>query len=121
MRIADINQDSYPDISLTPQFKDSRTGEIITITGVMVNTPSNITDSERVMVPPPKDSYFDELTAIAGATGQLVTYVDVDEDGRLDFILQKMNSTTQLPELIVLYNNVVTDSFFVKAYMINNF
>ena len=39
------------------------------------------------MVPASPDSYYDELTVIAGATGQLVTYVDVDEDGRLDFIL----------------------------------
>lgn len=56
----------------------------------------------------------------AGDTGELVTFIDIDEDGCLDVIVQKMNPSLGGSTLTVLYNNVVTDSFFMKALMLNS-
>lgn len=86
LRIADIDQDSYPDIAMTARFKESSTGKVISITGVMLNTAANTTDTQRYMAAPTEE-FYDMLTTTAGETGMLVTYADIDEDGRLDFIL----------------------------------
>jgi integrin alpha FG-GAP repeat containing protein 1 len=45
--------------------------------------------------------------------------VDIDEDGRLDILIQKKNMQSGLIEVQVIYNNFVKDTFFVKAMMVN--
>jgi hypothetical protein len=57
----------------------------------------------------------------AGDTGAFVAGIDVDEDGALDIILQKFDEEEKLqPKLMMLYNSVVSDSFFMKAQMVNS-
>ena len=45
----------------------------------------------------------------------LATFLDIDEDGRLDLILQ-----TDKHALLCIYNNWVKDAFFIKAMMISS-
>jgi integrin alpha FG-GAP repeat containing protein 1 len=45
--------------------------------------------------------------------------VDIDEDGRIDLMVNKPDSTTYLTNLISIYNNYVKDTFFLKALMVN--
>jgi len=59
-----------------------------------------------------------DLSKAAGKTGELVTFIDIDEDGRLDLLLQK--TTNGKPEIVILYNNIVSDSFFLKALAVNS-
>lgn len=47
-----------------------------------------------------------------------MTFIDIDEDGLLDYVIQKKNKDG-LPYLMVLYNNVETDNFFMKAMFLN--
>lgn len=44
--------------------------------------------------------------------------MDIDDDGKLDVILQEVNESG-VPMVQMIYNNVVTDSFFLKAMTLN--
>ena len=44
--------------------------------------------------------------------------MDIDEDGRIDVLLQKVNDKG-LTDLLCVYNNFVKDTFFLKAMMVN--
>lgn len=59
-----------------------------------------------------------DLFQLAGNSTQLVTFIDIDEDGRIDYILQQV--VNGVPSLKVIYNNLVSDSFFIKALMLNS-
>jgi hypothetical protein len=49
---------------------------------------------------------------------QVATFLDIDEDGRLDILMQRY-SESGIIETIVIYNNFVKDTFFIKALMVN--
>lgn len=70
------------------------------MTGVWLNSEGNSTaaasDRELVGGSSPAE-YYATISAEAGSTAELVTFVDVDEDGRLDIIIQKTDSTTGVP------------------------
>jgi hypothetical protein len=46
----------------------------------------------------------------------MIVPIDIDEDGRIDILVQKAGSSYSL-ELI--YNNMFYDSFFIKAMMVS--
>jgi len=48
-----------------------------------------------------------------------VTFIDIDEDGNLEYIVQQQSASTNTPYLTMIYNNVRTENFFVKALLIN--
>ena len=64
------------------------------------------------------DSYLSEVTQMAGDSASFMTFIDIDDDGKLDFILQK--DTDGVPEVKILYNNIVSDNFFIKALSVNS-
>lgn len=45
-------------------------------------------------------------------------FIDIDEDGRIDVLLQKV-ADSGLTDLLCVYNNYVKDTFFLKALMVN--
>jgi hypothetical protein len=49
----------------------------------------------------------------------LVTFLDIDEDGRLDLMMQTVSASGK-HQIICIYNNWVKDAFFIKAMMISN-
>jgi len=63
---------------------------------------------------------LDSVLDVSGDTTQLITFLDVDEDGRIDYLIQLLNPSTNLPELKMIYNNYDSDSFFIKAMMLNS-
>ena len=64
------------------------------------------------------DSYLAGVMKMAGDNASFMTYIDIDDDGKLDFILQK--ETESVPEIKVIYNNIVSDNFFMKALSVNS-
>jgi hypothetical protein len=44
-------------------------------------------------------------------------FTDIDEDGRIDMLLQKNDNGKT--DIVSVYNNIVKDTFFIKALMIN--
>ena len=63
-------------------------------------------------------NHLKDVTDVAGNSAYLVTFIDVDEDGRLDYLIQ--NTENGVPSLKLVYNNIVSDSFFIKALMLNS-
>ena len=45
-------------------------------------------------------------------------FLDIDEDGRLDILMQKYSSSGK-QAIQIIYNNFVKDTFFIKALMAN--
>lgn len=80
----------------------------------------NDDDGKRIMeaVSSNGDSYLSGVMKMAGDNASFMTYIDIDDDGKLDFILQK--ETDQVPEIKVIYNNIVSDNFFMKALSVNS-
>jgi len=72
---------------------------------------------QRAFRPVAKESYYYKISEYASTTAELVTFIDIDEDGKLDCLIQKQ--TSGVPALSVLYNNIETENFFIKALMVN--
>ena len=51
-------------------------------------------------------------------TSTFGVFIDIDEDGRIDVLLQKP-SDQGTTDLLCIYNNYVKDTFFLKALMVN--
>jgi hypothetical protein len=106
LRIVDADHDGYPDILMTTRNYDGST---------QTQFLSNHQGSSLK-----KSSHLSDVLAHAGSTADLVTFIDVDEDGRLDFLIQQKHAHTGKPYLQLIYNNQDTDTFFLKAYMLNS-
>ena len=105
---------------MTLQFRNS-TDQEYTHTVILLNQENEETGArEFTNVIKDDDSLLYQIISTAGSTGDLVTFVDIDENGRLDVIVQKFDQTTQAPTLVVLYNGVITDNFFMKALFVNS-
>ena len=61
-----------------------------------------------------------EITKLAGRTASMIVPMDVDEDGRMDIIVQKFTSDPSDPAgaITVIYNNYIFDAFYLTAMMI---
>ena len=80
---------------------------------------SKATSKGRRYLNPNSGVYSDALKTYTSTSTTMATFLDFDEDGRLDFLLQKINPATGLLEISLIYNNYVTDTFFLKAMMTN--
>lgn len=130
LRIQDINSDGFPDLTVTASFIDttSNAASVITSTNLFLNNAGykNETIAFKAVTDPqilsdnPDASTYQTLTSTAGNTGELVTFMDIDEDGKLDFLIQKIDTATKKPILVMLYNFVNSDSFFIKALTVNS-
>jgi hypothetical protein len=90
--------------------------DLTTTTYVLDNFASNSTsESSRELRITNK---LETITDVAGTTAQFVTFIDIDEDGRLDFLIQDIKNG--VPSLKLVYNNIDSDSFFIKALMLNS-
>lgn len=122
LRFADLNSDGYPDAVLTLEFSSTDGNQQETVTGVWMNTDGNTTvaeDDRDLSHGATPAEYYAKISSEAGPTGELVTFLDIDEDGRLDIIVQNVDENG-VPQLVVLYNNIVTDNFFMKALLVNS-
>jgi hypothetical protein len=55
------------------------------------------------------------LTSLTAGETTLMVPHDVDEDGRIDVILQKCETDDKKCRISGLYNNQIFDSFFIKS------
>jgi len=124
VRFGDIDSDGFPDALLTLEFSSEDGSKTGTVTGVWINeggTTHNETTTETInsILGRSDLELYKNIGDKAGDTGELVTFLDIDEDGRLDLILQKLDDSGK-PQIKMLYNNIVNDNFFIKALLLNS-
>ena len=132
IRSADINIDGLPDLFLTIELESSQ-GRSYLKSYVFLGQPctEQTCNAQAAKHKAYEDSfprtYFAKLASIngvesakitkeAGETTTMLVPMDVDEDGRLDILLQQCENDKCV--LGLLYNNEIYDSFFIKALML---
>ena len=111
LRVADLDMDGFPDLSLTVQF-----GNMTTQSYILNNVDTNCAHGPLRQLQ--TQVLFQQVSEFAESSSLFITYFDIDEDGRLDFIIQQIEYG--IPSLKVIYNNIVSDTFFLKIYMVNS-
>ena len=108
--------DGFPDLVMTMAFTNSTSD--FTMTTILRNEQGD--DGERKLKQVKRDdgSYLSKLLRYAGEDTAFVNFIDLDDDGKLDFILQKESETD--PQINIIYNNIVSDNFFIKALSVNS-
>lgn len=70
-----------------------------------------------------QDGSFDsqKITDLAGGDSVLLVPIDIDDDGRMDALVQRcvQEKTNTFCSLHAIYNNIIYDSFFIKAMMLS--
>ena len=134
IRAADINIDGLPDLFLTLELQ-KKDGSTFPKSYVFLAEPCD--ESKCNQKAANHKAYGDEfprtyfakgasingidsakITDKAGDKTTMMVPMDVDEDGRLDIVLQQCDSDNKKCGLSLLYNNEVFDSFFIKALML---
>ena len=95
--MADLNQNSYPDVVLSLQYTNTTSGQPVTQTTLLFNQEANTTATNgntRQLVPvtDSDDSLYFNLQTLAGDNTQFTTFLDIASNGRLDVILQKTDT-----------------------------
>lgn len=106
IRTGDINADGYTDIIASIELSGGKTDTII-----MVNNDKGGFDVQG--------TDYDSIGEFS-KNSVLATMADVDENGILDVLLV-VKSSTASPQFVVktIYNNIVQDSFYLKAVIVN--
>lgn len=126
LHIGDIDADGYPDLLVTAKFtKDSKE---ITQTAIFMNSAPSLSpeqvqkknginkDSRREFFEQINDYKLHDLTKEVSTAA---VFMDIDEDGRIDVLLQRKSTKGDHTDLLCIYNNYVKDTFFLKALMVN--
>lgn len=70
-----------------------------------------------------QDGSFDtqKITDLAGGNSVLLVPIDIDDDGRIDVIVQRcvQEKVRTYCSIQAIYNNIIYDSFFIKAMMLS--
>jgi len=120
LRIADVNQDGFTDLVMTLSFKNTTTTTpaYFTRSIILLNKESDNGKRSLAQVKSSDDSYLAKVVQMAGDSAELLSFMDIDDDGKLDFVLQKKEQG--VPQVKILYNNIVSDNFFIKALSVNS-
>ena len=91
LRIADVNQDGFTDLVMTLSFKNttSTTPAYFTRSIILLNEESDNGKRSLAQVKSSDDSYLAKVVQMAGDSAELLSFMDIDDDGKLDFVLQK--------------------------------
>lgn len=125
IRIGDIDADGFPELLISIRYRYISTGtEYVSSTLYRSDlcTAQNCTAlatsaQRRYYEINPSD--YNTLQDFTSSSTSLATFLDIDEDGRLDIMIQKKNLISGQVEVYCIYNNYVKDTFFIKAMMVN--
>lgn len=120
VRIGDFNQDGYPDILLvTSATRNSPSGIVSLFESFPCDawcTPAARAAGRRVFRK--VSTGAEALAAIDDARS--AAFLDVDEDGSLDVLVQRTGATGGASKQAVFFkNNYYQDAFFLKALVVN--
>lgn len=93
LRVADLDKDGFPDIVITLDFlnlnTDTNTSRTVILTNLPVSSDENDTSNRKIGQIKKSDSSnpLSQVIKTAGDSGELITFIDLDEDGNLDMIV----------------------------------
>ena len=90
LRVADVNLDGYPDFVLTLAFKDTSSESNIkefTRSVILLNSDSEDGKRSFGQIKTDSDDYLGSVLQIAGDSADFLAFMDIDDDGKLDFVL----------------------------------
>ena len=144
VRAADMNIDGFPDLFLTLEFqstgksnaKSNQSFVLLSAACTPGQCPKAAADHTEYSLKLPRrffkvnfeDAGFDseKITSLAGASAVMLVPMDVDDDGRIDVLVQRCAVVTassgvaqRTCHLSAIYNNIIFDSFFIKAMMLS--
>lgn len=122
LRHSDINIDGFADLFLTLEFTNNQKRSVVLMSHACTpeTCPGPAADREiprRYFNASDKEVNIKRITDLAGDDSVMLVPIDIDEDGRMDIIVQK--TFNGVMSLGVIYNNFQFDSFFVKAMMLS--
>lgn len=118
LRVADLDNDGNADFVMTLSFQNRTDSTTFTRTVILLNVDGQEGQERSFSQVKSSDgSYLAKVIQVAGDSAELLTFIDINENGKIDIIVQK--EVNKVPQLIFLYNNIVTDNFFVKALSVN--
>ncbi|KAI5117253.1 hypothetical protein M0805_006416 [Coniferiporia weirii] len=120
IRLGDANLDGFPDLLFVTAASTGRASDrtprlVLSMPCAKGVAGCGVNGLSRVGWKPVKKD-ADALSAIVDASG--VAFLDIDEDGTLDIMVQRTGEQGQGPVLFV-QNNFFFDAFFLKAIVLN--
>jgi len=90
LRVADIDQDGFADLVMTLNFKNDTTTTPTTFTRTVILLNQDGGNGQRSLAQvksSDEQSYFAKIIQTAGDSAELLAFMDIDEDGKVDFIV----------------------------------
>ena len=88
MRCADIDGDGYPDFVMTLGFLKTADSTSETRSIILLNKRGDDGKRQLEQIKSTDDDFLAKVVQEAGSTGSFLGFMDIDDDGKLDFILQ---------------------------------
>ena len=89
LRVADVDMDGYPDITMTLSFKksDSLNSQTFSETTILLNESGDDGKRSFGQITADGNSHLSAVVKAAGTKASFMSFIDLDDDGKLDFIL----------------------------------
>lgn len=85
LRVADVDMDGFPDFVMTLRFK-SQTADLTKST-ILLNQAGEAGSRVFAQVKRNDGSYLSKVLEYAGDTAAFLCFIDIDDDGKMDFIV----------------------------------
>ena len=92
LRVQDIDQDGYPDFAVSMSFttvsaNSQANSDSLTKSVILMNRKGDDGKRKLTTNSASGDSYLPKVVQMAGEDSSFLTFIDMDDDGKLDFIL----------------------------------
>lgn len=122
IQTGDFDLDGFPDLLVMitqhgPDSGSSATPQLLRSTPCTLTTctPAEVADSRRTF-----EAAVDHMKPLTSITdAKSVFFMDIDEDGTLDIVVQRAGKRSTSRSVTFIKNNFFNDAFFLKAMLLN--
>jgi integrin alpha FG-GAP repeat containing protein 1 len=108
MRFGDLNLDGHPDALIVLKSDDGDYHSVFFM---------NVKHNNRRSLQRRESGHYEEIFNIPNAVS--ASFVDLDETGALDIIVNQLGSSKGMMQISVLFNNLFFDAYFLKSLALN--
>jgi hypothetical protein len=123
IRLEDLDLNGLPDILVSFLVQDKKTKKKSYYSTLLMNYPNQQNRNRSLGGEFKESSDYTDVQEIAGEKSSLIVPLDVDENGRLDFLTQHVNDDKKLTNgFSMIYNNIRKEqddqNFFLKLMVL---